>query len=126
MGKEVFAVFDKQTDESLAEITANVHHPFEAQEKGFENVLLNGISMDVLKNYAHTLEDSGEWPGHITPKPKECSTDKEYKETMFKYLKYNKGAGNAAELLSLCSTREEMPEYIVTTLGSITGLIELI
>jgi putative ATP-dependent endonuclease of OLD family len=124
LGKEVFAVFDKQTNESLAEITANVHHPFEAQEKGFEKVLLNGISIDVLKNYAIAFENNGEWPAHITPKPNACSSDEEYKETMFKFLKYSKGSGSAAELLSSCNTKDEMPEYIVTTLRRITGLVE--
>lgn len=126
LGKEVFAVFDKQTAEGLTEITANVHHPFEAQEKGFENVLLNGISIDILKNYVIALEDAGEWPIHIAPKPKACSSDAEYKETTLKYLKYKKGAGSAADLLSTCSTKEEMPEYIVKTLRSITKLVELI
>lgn len=51
LGKQVFAVFDKQTDEKLAEIQANVDHEFEAQEKGFENIILNGINIDVLKAY---------------------------------------------------------------------------
>lgn len=126
LGKEVYAVFDKQSDKSLAEIITNVHHPFEAQEKGFEKVLVNGISIDILKKYANTLEDNEEWPEHIIPKPKACSTDEEYKKIMLKYLKDNKGSGSAAELLSTCSTKEEMPEYLVKTLGSITGLVELV
>ncbi|MDR2010948.1 MAG: AAA family ATPase [Bacteroidales bacterium] len=126
LGKEVFAVFDKQSDESLLEIIENVHYPFEAQEKGFEKVLLNGISIDVLKKYAIALEDNGEWPAHITPKPSMCSSDEEYKDTTFQLLKNNKGSGIAAELLSSCNTKEEMPEYIVKTIESITGLIELV
>ena len=126
LGKEVFAVFDKQSAESLAEINANVHHAFEAQEKGFEKIILNGISIEILKKYANTLEDSGEWPTHITPKPKACSSNEELIDVMFKYLKSSKGSGIAAELLSSCNTKEEMPEYIVNTIGSITGLIELV
>ena len=65
-------------------------------------------------------------PTHIVPKPKACSSDEEYKEIMLKFLKYSKGAGSAADLLSSCSTKEEMPEYMVKTLGNITGLVELI
>jgi putative ATP-dependent endonuclease of OLD family len=126
LGKEVFAVFDKQSDESLVEISANVHHAFEAQEKGFEKVLLNGISIDVLKKYANTIEENGEWPTHLTPKPSTCSSDEEYKSSMFKFLKYSKGSGIAAEILSSCSNKEEMPEYIVKTIENITGLVELV
>ena len=125
LGKEVFAVFDKQSPESLAEITANVNHAFEAQDKGFEKIILNGISMDVLNKYAETLEDDGEWPNHITPLPSLCISDDECKESMFKVLKSNKGFGLAAELLASCKSKNEMPKYIVETIESIIGIIEL-
>ena len=96
------------------------------QSVDFEKVLLNGISINVLKKYANALEDGEEWPAHITPKPSTCSSDDEYKDIMFKFLKYSKGSGIAADLLSSCNKKEEMPEYIVTTIESITGLIELV
>jgi len=124
-GKEVFAVFDKQSAESLADITANVNHAFEAQDKGFEKIILNGISIDVLKEYAKTLEDNGEWQTHIIPLPSLCNSDDDYKESMFKVLKSNKGSGVAAELLSSCKSKDEMPKYIVDTIESIIGTIEL-
>ena len=126
LGKEVFAVFDKQSAENLAEIEINIHRAFEAQEKGFEKILLSGISIDVLKKYAKSLEDNGEWPTHITPKPSVCSSGDEYKDIMLKFLRSNKGSGVAAELLSSCNTKEDMPEYIVKTIESITRLIELV
>jgi putative ATP-dependent endonuclease of OLD family len=125
LGKEVFAVFDRQSAESLAEISANVNHTFEAQDKGFEKIILDGISIDVLKKYAEALEDSGEWPTHITPPPSLCISDNDYKVSMFKVLKSNKGSGEAAELLSSCKTKDEMPKYIVETIESIIGTIEL-
>jgi putative ATP-dependent endonuclease of OLD family len=125
LGKEVFAVFDKQSADSLVAITANVHYAFEAEEKGIERVILNGISLDVLKMYAKTLEEQNEWPTHINPKPKACCTDEELKKSMFDFLKHNKGDGFAVDLLSMCSSKSDIPEYMVKTIKSIIDTIEL-
>lgn len=42
LGKTVFAVFDKQGAEQKTLIDSSVQYPFEAQEKGFENIVLTG------------------------------------------------------------------------------------
>jgi putative ATP-dependent endonuclease of OLD family len=123
LGKEVFAVFDKQEEESLANIKLFVHHFYEAPEKGFENVVLNGISVDVLKKYALKLVELGDWPKDIQPEPKKDMPISELKGKMLKFLKRKKGSGEAAELLSLCK-ENEMPEFIVKTIESINGKIE--
>lgn len=119
LGKEVFAVFDKQTPENLELIKASVHHCYEAPEKGFENVVINGISYEVLKNYALKLVDEKKWPTHIKPEPFEAMEDEELKKIMRKFLKDRKGSGEASELLSNCN-KEELPEFIVNTLFDIS------
>src|SRR5690606_18736828 len=55
LGKEVFAVFDEQTAKDYEKIESSVDHCYEAPEKGFENVIINGISEKVLRKYALAL-----------------------------------------------------------------------
>ncbi|TEB09605.1 AAA family ATPase [Pelotomaculum propionicicum] len=58
LGKTVFAVFDKQSEESRTNIIAVIDHAFEAPEKGFENVVVNGSSETALRRYAIFLIDN--------------------------------------------------------------------
>jgi putative ATP-dependent endonuclease of OLD family len=124
LGKKVFAVFDKQTPECLTAIAAEVDHYFEAQEKGFENVVVKGVPIEVLKRYAISLDSNGEWPTHYDVTPAEDSTDEEIKTMMAKFFKYKKGSGEAASFLSSCQRKEEMPVFIVETIKSIKDTIE--
>jgi putative ATP-dependent endonuclease of OLD family len=123
IGKTVFAVFDKQTSESLNKITASVDFAFEATEKGFENVVIKGISIEVLKQYALDLIKDGVWPTHYTEKPDENTTNEDLKRMMSKFLKDKKGSGEIAELLSSCKSKEELPDYIIKTIDSINNQI---
>lgn len=52
LGKTTFAVFDKQSDENRRAIESAVDYPFEAQEKGFEDVILEGSKGEALRRYA--------------------------------------------------------------------------
>lgn len=123
LGKTVFAVFDQQSAEQRAEIVAAVKYPFEAAEKGFENVVLNGTTEAALRRYAESLVADGEWPNHLaekTPKP-----DTPYPNllvTMREFFKKAKGNGAAADFLMSCS-REEMPKFIVDALLTIQAVI---
>lgn len=123
LGKEVYAVFDKQTPENLKLIKASVHHCYEAPEKGFENVVINGISFEVLKKYALKLVADGGWPTHIKPIPEETLSADELKIIMRKFLKDRKGSGEASEILSKCM-KSELPEFIVNTLIDINKKVE--
>jgi putative ATP-dependent endonuclease of the OLD family len=123
LGKEVFAVFDQQTKEDLEKIESCVDHCYEAPEKGFENVIINGISTKILKKYALNLVKLGDWPTHIRPEPDDSMTGDEIKPLMLKFLKGRKGSGDAAELLFRCK-RKEMPDFIVTTIKDINRKIK--
>jgi len=124
LGKEVFALFDKQSSVVSGQIRAVVHHPFEAPEKGFENVVLNGIAESALRRHALSIVSSGEWPSHWSAKaPTETTPFDDLKDIMSDYLGWAKGMGSAADLLSQCS-HDEMPLYIRTTLESIKQIVE--
>ncbi len=118
LGKEVFAVFDKQEATDLEKIKSSTHHYYEAPEEGFENVIINGISEKILKQYSTDLVSSGNWPSHIQPEPNSSMSIAELKSQVLKFLKGKKGSGEASQLLSLCK-KKEMPKFIVDTIKDI-------
>ena len=124
LGKVVFAVFDQQSPEQRAAINAAVKYPYEAAEKGFENVLLNGTTEISIRRYAASLIAAGEWPTHLIAKTP--TVEMPYPDllaNMREFFKWAKGHGAAADFLLSCS-REEMPKFIVDTLLAIQALIE--
>lgn len=124
LGKTVFAVFDKQGAEQKTLIDSSVQYPFEAQEKGFENIVLNGTAESALRRFAMQIVDGGEWPTHLTAqKPTSTTPLADLREALRSYFSWAKGSGDAADLLAICS-KEEMPEFIVNTLISIQKIIE--
>lgn len=123
LGKKVFAVFDKQTPGDLEKIKKSVHYYFEAPEKGFENVVLKGVPLKSLHEYVIQLVKSGSWATNIQNVFKENTPIEELEQLLKKFLKEKKGSGEASELLALCK-KEEMPEFIVSTIKSIQNQIE--
>ncbi len=118
-GKTVFAVFDRQTPVSKAEIEAAVSYSYEAPEDGFENVVINGTAESGLRRFALGLVENGEWPQHLASRtPTEQMPPESLRDVLLEYLKGAKGAGSAADLLGQC-LRDEMPDYIVKTLFAI-------
>lgn len=119
MGKTVFAVFDKQTEESRNNINSATDYAWEAPEKGFENVLVNGSSETALRRYADFLINNNEWPAHLsTIKPTPEKTIEELKTSLKEYFQWAKGSGSAADFLNQCS-ENEMPTFIVEVLKEI-------
>lgn len=124
LGKTVFAVFDQQSVKQRAEILAAVKYAFEAPEKGFENLLLNGTTEVALRRYAESLISEGDWPSHLADqKPTPETPYPELLKTMRELFKKAKGNGAAAEFLMSCS-RDEMPKFIVDALLAIQAVID--
>jgi len=119
LGKTVFAVFDKQSATSKAEIEKEVDYPFEATEKGFENIILDETAEPALRRFVQFLIENDEWPSHLnSEKPSITTPLLELKLALEKYLGWSKGKGDAADLLMQCS-KAEMPNFITETLTSI-------
>lgn len=119
LGKTVFAVFDKQTEDSRNSILSVIDHAFEAPEEGFENVVVNGSGETALRRYADYLIKNDEWPTHLsTIKPTPEKTIEELKTSLKEYFKWAKGYGSAADFLNQCS-KDEMPAYIIEVLNEI-------
>lgn len=124
LGKTVFAVFDKQqSEESRKEISDAVDNPFEASEKGFENVIVNDSGISALRRYADSLVENDEWPAHLNAiKPTNEMSDEELKSSLKQYFTWAKGAGAAADFLNQCLL-DEMPAHVVDVLKSIRNAV---
>lgn len=125
LGKVVFAVFDKQTPEALATITASVDNAYESATKGFENLVLYGASEMALRSYAAVVVVGGDWPQHLaayTPTP--ATPLANLQVALSHYFGWAKGGGDAGDLLASCPTANDMPEYVRTTLAAIKNVIE--
>lgn len=124
LGKIVFAVFDQQTPNRRMEIEAAVDYPYEASEKGFEDIILNGTDESALRRYADSLVLNSEWPSHLSSKiPSVSMSSEDIKDALREYLRWAKGSGSSADLLGQC-TKDEMPIFIVDALESIQSIIE--
>jgi putative ATP-dependent endonuclease of OLD family len=123
LGKIVFAVFDKQAAAQKAAIELAVKYPFEAAEKGFENILLNGAPEAAVRRFATGLVAAGEWPTHLLHlTPTALTPYADLKTNMGTFFKWAKGHGTAADFLTTC-TRDEMPKFIVDTLLAIQSIV---
>lgn len=117
--KKTFAVFDKQDEETLKEIEANVDHAYELPYKGFEKLMTEEVEIEAQKRFLLQIVEDGDWPTHLSSKkPKDTSTDDELKDALMSYLKWAKGAAGAADLLGEC-TLDEMPKTLKKTLKDI-------
>lgn len=124
LGKDVFAVFDKQTPESLIKINLSVKNPFESPYKGFEDLLLEETDGEILKKYYCELIEENEWPTHLN-KYKVVDNDNanEIKVALKEYLKWSKGSKGAADIIGLCTSSMQIPKTIRETLQTINESI---
>jgi putative ATP-dependent endonuclease of OLD family len=120
LGKQVFAVFDKQSEENRKKIEDTGITVFEAPEKGFENVILHHTTDVALRRFALSLVNDDEWSKHlISKKPTGNSVPGTLKKSLMEYFKWGKGSGTAAKFISQCESIDEIPEFIRNTLTSI-------
>ena len=64
LGKRVFALCDKQSEEDKNFIEENVEKLFMHSEKGFENLVLKNTTTDAMERYCELLD----WPSHLRKK----------------------------------------------------------
>jgi putative ATP-dependent endonuclease of OLD family len=125
LGKLVFAVFDKQDPEALKKIKANVDYAFESKYKGFEELILQETSEDIIIEFYKTIIKEDGWPEHLKKKKAADEDDIDDVITSLKeYLKWTKGAKSASEMIGICKKSVDIPETLRTVLQEIKKYIE--
>ena len=119
LGKQVFAIFDRQEEDIDGDIT----HAFESPEKSFEKLLAKHMDDHILLQFLNKLNDRGDWKLHNVAVPDENTSALELKKVFAKALAKFKGSGEAAELIAQC-TEDEMPSFLVVTLSAIQAIAE--
>ena len=118
LGKRLFAVCDRQSDETKAAIEAQVDKLFMHEEAGFEDLVLNNTTIDAMQRFAEKIT----WPQHILnsyPSPEDC-----VQECLREYFMWSKGNWGIADFLADCK-ENEIPEWIRQTCLSLRQFCEL-
>lgn len=116
LGKRVFAVCDKQSPESEANISSKVEKLFMHEFKTIEKLVIDQGNADAFLRFADVIE----WPPHILQKHPDPKA--QYKEAFAAYFAGTKGNWGIAEFLAQCN-ESEMPPWVVETCQSIHKLV---
>lgn len=117
LGKQTFAVCDKQDGEQKNLIEANVDQLYMHDENGFERLILNNTTENRMKEFIKMLE----FPPHLLklyPKPEDNPYD-----VLYEYFKAKKGEGAVADYLASCD-ENDIPEWLRDVCTSMKRLSE--
>jgi len=115
LGKQTYAICDKQTDESKAAIEATVDKLFSHSEKGFEELVLKNTTHAALTRFSGILE----WPPHLQKKYPDPKTN--IVDAISEYFAWSKGNWGLADFLVQC-TEAEIPDWIRSACLTLKGL----
>ena len=118
LGKQVFAVCDKQEPGQRRAIEAQVEKLFTHSEKGFEDLVIKNTTEEAIEEFIDILD----WPSHLKeeyPDPKE-----EPESALYDYFKWSKGNWGIADFLSQCVYEKDVPEWIKDTCRKLKDLCQ--
>lgn len=105
MGKNTYAICDKQDDYSKTLIEAQVDLLLMHDKKGFETLILDNTTDEALARFIQQIE----WPQHLKEKYPTPETDA--KNALSAYFTKTKGCSGIADFIVQC-TESEIPEWI--------------
>ena len=105
LGKETFAICDKQPDDRKVAIEAAVKMLFMHGESGFENLVLKNTTQAALERFAVSLQ----WPPHLLSKYPDLK--KNTGAALADYFDWSKGNWGLADYLAQCS-EAEIPKWL--------------
>lgn len=105
LGKDVYALCDKQPDARRDDIKSAVKQLFMHDETGFERLVLNNTTPAALQRFAASLE----WPPHLKAKYSDLSKDTA--EALSDYFSWSKGNWGLADFLAQCD-ENEVPQWV--------------
>jgi len=117
LGKETYAICDKQDEAEKVAIEGVVSQLFMHEEKGFEDLILKNTTIEAMQRFAKEVD----WPEKVTnkyPKPED-----EIYEALKLYFRGKKAEKVAAEFLVQCE-EEEIPEWLKDTCIKIRKLFD--
>jgi len=101
LGKHIFAVCDKQEENSKIQVDLLLMH----EEKNFETMVINGTTEEALKRFAKLID----WPQHLNQRYPDFETPNV--NAIKEYFNWAKGNWGIADFLAQCS-EAEIPEWL--------------
>lgn len=108
LGKQIYAVCDKQEPDCEAVIKAEVDELFMHDEKGFEALVLKNTTHAAIDRFVDTID----WPPHLETKYPDPKADPV--NALSAYFAWSKGDRGIADFLASCQ-EQEVPEWIRQT-----------
>ena len=118
LGKQVFAVCDRQNARKRKAIEGQVERLFMHWEKGFEDLVIENTTAKALEEFADIID----WPDHLKSRYPDPVWEAE--SALYYYFKWSKGEGGIADFLYQCAREEDVPEWIRTTCGELKDLCQ--
>ncbi len=117
LGKQVYALCDKQDAPSEAKIKTSVDELYMHSESGLEKLVLNNTTQAAMDRYLDEIN----WPSDLQSKFPNPKSDA--KNALFEYFKRSKGGGVVAEFLYMCE-ENEIPDWIRKTCIKLKSICE--
>jgi putative ATP-dependent endonuclease of the OLD family len=105
LGKDTFAICDKQSPDQEAKISGSVKMLFMHTENDFEDLVLKNTTQAALERFANALE----WPPHL--KTKYPDLKKNTSAALTDYFNWSKGNWGMADYLAQCG-EAEIPKWL--------------
>lgn len=118
LGKQVFALCDKQEPGKRKAIKKQVEKLFMHEEKGFEKLVLGNTTEEAIEEFIDAID----WPNHLKERYPDPSKDPE--RALYDYFKWSKGNWGIADFLCQCAYEEDIPEWIRNTCKELKNLCQ--
>ncbi len=105
LGKDIFAICDKQEDGNKTLIQSQVELLLMHEEKGFENMVLKGTTEDAMKRFVKLID----WPQHLAKKYP--VPENQAAEALADYFAGSKANWGIADFLAHCD-EQEVPDWL--------------
>lgn len=117
LGKRTFAICDLQESRSKSRINEQVELLLMHDEKGFENMVLKGTTLEALQRFTELID----WPQHLSEKYPNPKT--QARSALREYFKNTKGTWGVADFIAQCS-EGEIPEWLRDAARSLKAACE--
>ena len=118
LGKQVFALCDKQKPSEKRAIEAEVERLFMHEEKGFEKLVIKNTEQEAIEEFIDAID----WPNHLKERYPDPSENPE--RALYDYFKWSKGNWGIADFLAQCAYEEDIPEWIRDTCKELKTLCQ--
>jgi putative ATP-dependent endonuclease of OLD family len=119
LGKQTFALCDKQADDKKALIEAQVERLYMHEEHGFEALVLKNTTDAALIRFAGTFS----WPPHLLVKHPHPAVATNVRAALSDYFAAKKGEWGVADFLAQCM-EDEIPQWLRDCCTSLKAICE--